>query len=116
MINASDYHEVHGADSIDFFEGLKAYTKIKIKVGEIENDYIFRYKGDRYSWENSATSEIFISYAEDKFGNSLEQGHNERGQFSSKMAKEFTDLFEKEVVDKIDKELNLKHSIGRVNE
>jgi hypothetical protein len=81
MINASDYHEVHGADSIDFFEGLKAYTKIKIKVGEIENDYIFRYKGDRYSWENSATSEIFISYAEDKFGNSLEQGHNERGQF-----------------------------------
>jgi hypothetical protein len=32
------------------------------------------------------------------------------------MAKEFTDLFEKEVVDKIDKELNLKHSIGRVNE
>ena len=116
MINASDYHDVHGVDSIDFFESLKAAIKIKIKVGEIENDYVFRYQGDRYYWEKSTTSAIFISYAQDKFGNELEQGHNEKGQFNSKLAKEFTDLFEKEVINKIDRQLNLKHSIGRPNE
>src|SRR5215213_334047 len=106
-INASDYHDAHGVDSIDFFSSLYAYVKIKIKVGEVDNDYVFRYKGDWRNWDSSLTSEIFISSVHDKYGNGLEQGHNEKGQFRSKMAKEFTDLFEAEVVDKLDKELNL---------
>ena len=46
----------------------------------------------------------------DKYGNSIFQGENENGEFKTKMAKDFTSLFEIEVISKIDKELNLKHS------
>jgi len=101
----------HSKDSAAIAANDKAVIKIKIKVGETENDYTFRYLGDEQYWKNSKSSAIFIQYVTDKHGNSLSQGHNEKGEFNSKMAKDFTDLFETEVVNKIDQELKLKHTI-----
>jgi hypothetical protein len=46
----------------------------------------------------------------DKYGNEVEQGHNERGQFKTRKAKEFTELFEAELVSRIDNELQLSHT------
>jgi hypothetical protein len=69
------------------------------------------YLVDEQYWKSSASSAIFISKVTDKNGNSISQGHNENGQFNSKMAKDFTALFETEVVNKVDKELNLKHTV-----
>jgi hypothetical protein len=79
---------------------------IKITSGQIVNEYIFRYYGPDEDWKTSAISEIFICYAHDKNGNGGSEGN--RG-VSKKMAKEFTDVFEKEFVDKVDKQLNLTH-------
>lgn len=107
-INLSDFHDPDSAHVAAFFKGE---IKIKIKVGETDNDYTFRYLGDEQYWKSSASSAIFISEVTDKHGNSISQGHNENGQFDSKMAKEFTSLFEREIVSKIDKELNLKHTV-----
>lgn len=106
-INLSEFH---GKDSAGVAAYYKSLLKIKIKIGQIENYYLLRYLGDKHYWESSATSEIFISEVHDKYGNGLSQGHNENGQFNSKMAKDFTDLFESEVVSKIDKELSLEHT------
>ena len=89
---------------------------IKIKVGDIENDYTFRYRGDSSDWKNSSTSQIFIMSAHNSFGHYLEQGQNEHGEFSSKLANDLTSVFETELVDKIDKELNLKHVVKHANE
>lgn len=107
IINLSDFH---GRDSASIAASEKAVIRIKIKAGEIENDYTFRYLGDEQFWKISKSSEIFIQKAVDKYGNSIFQGENENGEFKTKMAKDFTSLFEIEVISKIDKELNLKHS------
>ena len=102
--------EFHGKDSAFIAANDKAVIKIKIRVGEINTDYIFRYLGDEQYWKNSQSSAIFIQYVKDKEGNSISQGENENGEFQTQMAKDFTMLFEREVVSKIDKELNLKHT------
>lgn len=96
-------------DSAYYYDNLNAYVRIKIKIGGRDNDYVFRYSGNRHDWESSTHSEIFISEVHDKYGNALSQGHNENGEFKSKMAKEFTSLFETEFINKLDRELNLKH-------
>ena len=100
----------HTEDSIAMAEDEKAVLQIWIKKGEIDNYYRFRYLGTSSHWNSSSSSAIFISYARDKHGNSLSQGHNENGEFRSDLAKDFTSLFETEVVNKIDKELNLEHT------
>lgn len=110
MINLSEFRG-HSNDSADIAKSERAVLRIKIKVGEIENDYVFRYLGDEQLWKSSTNSTIFIQFAKDKYGNSISQGNNENGEFSSQVAKDFTTLFEKEVVSKIDKELNIKHTV-----
>ena len=107
-IDLSDFHDNDSASTAAYFS---AYVKIKIQVDQHTNSYTFRYLGDEQHWKTSASSAIFISEISDGDGNSISQGHNENGQFESKMAKEFTEVFEREVVDKIDSELKLKHAV-----
>jgi hypothetical protein len=108
LINAEDYD---GKEREEILALYAAYTKIKIKVGQTENVYVFQYYGNEQDWKSSQSSAIFISEVHDKYGNTLEQGHNEHGEFRTKRAKGFTELFEAEVINKLDKELNLKHTI-----
>jgi hypothetical protein len=96
-------------DSAYYYDNLNAYVRIKIKVEGRDDDYVFRFTGDRHNWESSTNSEIFISEVHDQNGNILSQGHNENGEFKSKMAKQFTSFFEPEFINKLDRELNLKH-------
>jgi hypothetical protein len=79
---------------------------IKITSGQNVNEYIFRYYGSDESWETLQVAEIFICYAHDKDGHGGSEGN---GGVSNKMAKEFTGIFEKEFVNKVDKELNQTH-------
>ena len=108
LINLSDFHSPDSAQVAAFF---KRYIKFKIKVEQIENYYEFHFLGDEKYWKSSPSSAILLSEVRDKHGNSISQGHNENGQFYTKMAKEFTALFEREVISKIDKELNLQHTV-----
>lgn len=108
LIDVEDYTGKEKQQLLSYFESL---TKIKITSGQIENTYVFRYHGDEQYWKTSPSSAIFITEARDKNGNSLSQGHNEQGQFKSKIAKGFTDLFETEFVNKLDKDLNLQHTV-----
>ena len=91
----------------NFYNDIKHYVSIRITSGQDVNEYIFRYYGPDEDRKTSPTSEIFICYAHDKNGNGGSEGN---GGVSKKMAKEFTDVFEKEFVDKVDKQLNLTHA------
>ena len=97
-------------DSADYYNDLNSTIDVYIKVDKSENYYLFRYRGTKPDWETSKKSAIFIQTARDKNGNTLYQGNNEQGEFSSKLAKDLTDVFEKEIVNKIDKELHIQHS------
>jgi hypothetical protein len=90
----------------NYYNDIKHYVTIKITSGQSVNDYTFRYRGDDEDWKGSNISRIFICYAYDKNGNGGSEGN---GGVSKKMAKAFTDVFEKEFVDKVDEQLNLKH-------
>lgn len=90
----------------NYYNDIKHYVTIKIKSGQRVDEYIFRYYGADEDWKTSPTSKIFICYAHDKDGNGGSEGD---GGISKKMAQEFTGVFEKEFVNKVDKELNLTH-------
>jgi hypothetical protein len=91
----------------NYYNDIKHYVTIEITSGQNVNTYTFRYYGGDEDWKSATTSKIFICYAHDKNGNGGGEGD---GGISKKMAKEFTDIFEKEFVDKVDKQLNLTHS------
>jgi major membrane immunogen (membrane-anchored lipoprotein) len=112
-INVSAYH---GDDSADIDRQNRAFVTIRIKSGEEENVYWFRYYGDERYWRDAKSSEIFIVSAFDKSGNGIQQGQNEHGEFRSELAKDLTGLFEAEFINKLDAELNLQHTGHSFNE
>ncbi|HRO76794.1 MAG TPA: hypothetical protein PLP27_11670, partial [Crocinitomicaceae bacterium] len=84
---------------------VKSYTTIKIKTTKGENKYTFRFYGNEEDW-NKNTSEIFICYAYDEFGKGGSEGN---GGIDNKRLKYLTNVFEKELIKKIDEELRQKH-------
>ena len=108
-IKLSDFHDKK--DSAEVAAHFAGVTKIRIKAGTTDTHYTFRYAGEEQDWKNSENSTIFIQEITDMHGNTFRQGENENGEFNTKIAKDLTVLFEKEVVSKIDKELNLKHKV-----
>ena len=105
-LDHSDGRDYSAGDN--YYNDIKHYVTIKITSGQNVNDYVFRYYGADEDWKTSPTSEIFICYAHDKNGNGGSEGN---GGVSKRMAKEFTDIFERAFVAKVDKELNLTHTV-----
>lgn len=86
-----------------FYNDSVNYITFVITKGELANDYTFRYAGDSIYYDTSKLSAISIAYAWDKNANGGHEG------ISGKVKKRLVDLFETEFVDKIDKELDIKH-------
>lgn len=82
------------------------YLSIKIKTNKGLCDFTFRYYGDEQYWDASETSEIFICWAYDEIN---EGGSEGNGGVDKKTLKYLTELFEKEVVNNIDRRLSLAH-------
>jgi hypothetical protein len=89
-----------------YYNDGKTYVTIKINVDGGTNEYIFRYYGDEAMWQAASSSQIAICYAYDKDGNGGSEGN---GGVSAKLKDKLTKVFEIELIDKIDKELNLRH-------
>lgn len=90
----------------NYYNDIKHYVTIKITSGQKINEYVFRYYGPDEEWKTAPSSKIFICYAHDKDGNGGSEGN---GGVSRKMAKEFIEVFEKEFIAKLDKQLGLSH-------
>ncbi|RWY52483.1 hypothetical protein EPL05_11300 [Mucilaginibacter gilvus] len=91
----------------NYYNDVENYVTIKITSGQEVNEYTFRYYGDEEDWKTSSNSEIFICYAFDK---NHKGGSDCNGGVTKEMLKEFTDIFEKEFISKVDLELNLSHT------
>jgi len=91
----------------NYYNDGKSYLTIKIKTDKGQATYTFRYYGNDENWKTSTTSEIFISYAFDELGNGGSKGN---GGIDKKTLKHLTEVFEKELISNIDKQLNLIHS------
>ena len=91
----------------NYYNDTTTYLTIKIKTGKEQNDYIFRYSGNIESWKTNFTSSISICYAYDKFGKGGSEGNDGVG---GKLLKQLVNVFELELIEKIDKELKLTHS------
>jgi hypothetical protein len=79
------------------------YLRVFIFGVDFKNKYTFRYSGTKEHWDTSNTSSIFIVSAFDNQGN----GGSEGG-VNKKLLKKFTDVFEMELVDNINKQLKSK--------
>jgi hypothetical protein len=94
----------------DFYNDGKAYVTFEIKVGDLDNEYTFRYSGSKEDWKTSSTSEISICYIYDEKGNGGSEGNGNFDKTPSDIKKKMIALFETEFVNRVDKELNLKHT------
>ena len=90
----------------NYYNDIKHYVTLTITSGQDINDYTFRYYGPDEDWETFNNSEIFICYAWDKNHKGGSEGD---GGITRKMTKQFTAIFEKEFIDKVDQELGLTH-------
>lgn len=97
------------AAGANYYNDVVNYVTITIKDGRLKDEFTFRYYGDQEYWKSSPSSEIFIVYAYDKDGKGGSDGH---GDLSKKMEREFTEVFESQFVDKINKELHLEPAIN----
>jgi hypothetical protein len=93
----------------NYYNDVINYVTITITDGQTKDEFTFRYYGDQEYWNSSPSSEIFIVYAFDKFRKGGSDGH---GDLSTKMEKEFTDIFESQFVAKLNKELHLEPTIN----
>jgi len=90
----------------NYYNDGKSYLTIKIKTDKGQNEYTFRYYGGEEDWKTATTSEIFICYAYDEYGKGGSEGN---GGVDKKTLNHLTEVFEKELISNIDKQLNLTH-------
>lgn len=91
----------------NYYNDGKSYLTISIKTDKGQTEYTFRYYGGEEYWETSTTSEIFICYAYDEFRNGGSEGN---GGVGRKTLKYLTEVFERELISNIDKQLRLKYT------
>ncbi len=96
-----------GEDTIfdNSYNAGETYLSIFISGVGFKNKYTFRYSGTEEHWDTSNTSSIFIVSAFDNQGNG---GSEATGGVNEKLLKLFTDAFETELVDNINKQLSTK--------
>jgi len=92
---------------VDYYNDGKSYVSIAIKTGKGMCSYVFRYAGDEQDWKTSSTSDMFICYAYDEADKGGSEGN---GGVDEKTLKYLTALFEKELVNNVDKQLKSVHT------
>jgi hypothetical protein len=89
-----------------YYDNINYFTLI-VKQGTIEDSYIFRFYGDSTYWTTSTSSEIFICY---ETTSEITGVYRESNAGSNKKeVKMLTDIFEKRLINEIDKRLHVSH-------
>jgi len=79
-------------------------VSIQIKTKKGNCAYTFRYYGGKEQWDTVKTSGIFICWAYDELGKGGSEGN---GGIDSQTLKYLIEVFEKELVKRIDKKLKI---------
>lgn len=104
-------------NKIGFYNDAENYLTFVINKDSFSFEYTIRYLGDKTDWDISSKSEIFICYIFDEKGTSGGSVGDEKFMETPvKMRADMINIFESEFVNKIDRELNVKHdNIDGVN-
>lgn len=86
------------------------YVRVKIMEDSLISEYIFHYYGDKNYWMSSRTSIISISYACDNERNGGSSGNGDVKWYDFSLRNELTDVFERGLILKIDKEIGATHT------
>lgn len=98
-------------DSIkDYYNDDTSYIRISIIEYDLTYTYIFRFYGGKDYWKASKTSEIFIAYAHDEKFHGGSSGNGGIKWYDFKLKKRLIEPFEREFIEKIDRELKIKHT------
>jgi len=95
---------------VEYYNDDTTYVTIKVCEREENNEYIFRYGGDKQYWNSSRTSSIFIAYAHNKEGRGGSSGNSGVKWYNFKLKEELTGVFERGFIEKIDQELKIMHT------
>lgn len=106
--DSTGYHNYPAGDN--YYNDIKHYVTIKIASGQEINEYTFRYYGPDEDWKKRNTSGIFICYAHDRNGNGGSEGNGGINWRTGTLKNQLTDLFEKELVQKVDSILKSTHT------
>lgn len=98
---------IKAKDQIKTPKGLSAYNWLTIK----ENETVYNYEFSLFMLPSTKVA-IVINSLWNNQGLDLRQGENV-GEFNSSKGKAAKKIFEKTFIDRIDTEMNQKHSIGR---
>jgi len=90
----------------NYYNDNDRYVTIYIQTSGGMNEYTFQYAGDKKYWDTSKIAELSIAYAYDKDGKGGSEGHNE---VDGNLKRKLLEPFEKEFINKVDKELGQKH-------
>jgi len=93
--------------AFDQYYNERGYLTLTIKKDSAENEYVIRFYGDSLYWETAKVSELFICYAYDKYRNGGSEGN---GGVRRKVLRPLLEVFESEIIRKIDSSLNLTHT------
>jgi hypothetical protein len=110
-------HQVIGSNPSIYQDSIKSYynddtgyiSAIILEKG-LPFRYIFRFYGGKEYWDSSKTSEIFIAYAYDENDRGGSQGNGGVNWYNFRLKKRLTEPFEKELVNKVDSVLGIKHT------
>lgn len=86
------------------------YISISIIEKGLPYTYTFHFYGGKEYWDTSKSSAISIAYAHNKEGEGGSEGNGGVKWYDFQLKKELTEPFEREFIDKIDKELGVKHT------
>lgn len=90
-----------------------AYVDIRISGSTFLNSYTFQYVGNQQDWNRDTTSEMSIAYAYDKEDKGGSEGNGDFPWYKSSLKNRLISVFDREFIDKLDKELNVKHGLSK---
>ena len=90
-----------------------AYVDIRISGSTFLNSYTFQYVGSQDDWNRDTTSEISIAYAYDEEDNGGSEGNGDFPWYKSSLKNRLISIFERQFIDKLDKELKVKRGAAK---
>lgn len=87
-----------------------AYVNISIAKNGLVYRYEFQYVGTIEEWQNNTFSELSIAYAYDEKDNGGSEGNGSFPWYKRSLKKRLIKVFESEFIEKVDKELGVKHT------
>lgn len=94
---------------INYYNNDTNYITFQITKTGIQSTYIIKYGGSKEDWDTSKVSMLSVAYAYNKNGKGGSEGEGGISWYDFGLKKELLVPFESEFIEKVDKELGIRH-------